>query len=187
VSYSRKYPHIRVEVVMATRELVRAKLWRSTMDEQGRAIEKWIATVSAAYGMPEPLVRFAPLSVLGAFVPAQGPGGMIVMDHFSVVTLLHEYRHAMHLAGVAGAIGGEEDARAWSLSLFRLAAPRRFRRMRAEGRLAFLRPEPEPVNLTDAESQAFAEIVGEWPDTQERLAAEATDALPPVPEDGADA
>lgn len=161
MSYSRKYPHIRVEVVMATRELVRAKLWRSTMEEQGHAIDKWIETVSRSYGIPQTAVRFAPLSVLGAFIPAQGEGGMIVMDHFSVVTLLHEYRHAMHFLGVDSAPGGEEDARAWSLSLFRLAAPRRFRRMRDMGRLAFLRPvDPSaPVPLTDEEAAAFADIV----------------------------
>jgi len=105
--------------------------------------------------MPAPRVRISP--------EVFGPGRYVVrshtieMSHFSVVTLLHEFRHAMqYRPGIADVRpGSEEDARAWSLSLFRLAAPRRFRRMCDAGRIIHCRPRAHPAAAVNYLAQAL--------------------------------
>lgn len=60
----------------------------------------------------------------------------IHMSYPSIITLLHEFRHAMQHQRCAGDWrDAEDDARGWSLSLYYLAAPRTLERLVREGRV----------------------------------------------------
>ena len=75
----------------------------------------------------------------------------IELPHYSVVTLLHEFKHAMqHLTNQPQ---NEEVARGWSLSLFYKAAPKHFKRAVERAIIFFITPE----DITDRpESMLFA-------------------------------
>lgn len=65
----------------------------------------------------------------------------IHMSKPSIITLLHEFRHAMQAQGFAGRFRDpEEDARGWSLSLYYSAAPRSLERLVRENRVFFMEP-----------------------------------------------
>ena len=76
-----------------------------------------------------------------------GDNNEIHMAYPSIVTLIHEFRHAMQAQGKADvAITDnlnkvEDDARAWSLSIYYKVAPRMFRRLVREGKIFHITPD----------------------------------------------
>lgn len=138
------FPDLDDRVVQATRDLIKMKPWTMSKEQQRRAAFMWISIASHAYGIDPPHLVFdgRMRGLIGEYHPHRHT---IRMKKFSVVTLLHEFRHAMQARRnvtlrPAGA-GTEEDAMAWSLSMFRAAAPRRFRRLLKAGRIRTEVPE----------------------------------------------
>lgn len=143
---------VRRDAVRRTRDLAKARPWSKDPAEQEVMAQSWADDVAALYDVPAPAVLIDGMAC--HFNPAER---IVHLDRFSIVSLAHEVRHALQHAGATGlpawattAPGGgapgmllrEDDARAWSLSLFRLSCPRRFERFAAEGRIEFVNPAP---------------------------------------------
>lgn len=107
--------------------------------------QRWVDTVAGIYGMDAPTVAIVDpgeCSGMGCYVPATN---QILLPKVSVTTLFHEFRHAMQhsatctmVEAIYGDSRHEEDARAWSLSLFWIVRPERFATMVASGRILYV-------------------------------------------------
>lgn len=140
-----------------TETLMASKPWKqedavANLDE----FEKWLASVSLVYGVEQPS-----LSISEDPIILMSRGGYfentITLPKFSVMTLMHEYRHHMQFHGLspvaledraewsdeflASASPTEEDARAWSCSLFYKVRPHLFRRSVREGKILYVEAE----------------------------------------------
>lgn len=145
--YHRRFQSFRRGTVEATRQFLNGP--RNDRDAFLAGARDWVRTVSAEYNMTPPVIRYegeaGEAYGYGCYSPADHE---IVLRYPSRMTVLHEFRHAMqHQPGVEmvpsthGDIQIEEDARAWSMSLFAQARPRLFERLVAEGRVLHVEPE----------------------------------------------
>lgn len=136
--YHKHFQNIRPFVVQRTRYMI--KNWRGYNEEQRwaamRALLIIICCDERGYGG------------LGVRTPAlvknenSGHGyydnltNEIHMPYPSIITVLHEFRHAMQHQGAAGNWrDAEHDARGWSLSLYHLAAPQTLERLVRQGQV----------------------------------------------------
>ena len=100
---------------------------RNTDEEKIYYCTDWIARVSAIYGVTTPSFEFRPDEENGGSNGFYSPKKNLIclQKKISLVTLLHEFRHCMQHQGhkmIDPDI--EEDARAWSMSLFKVAMPK---------------------------------------------------------------
>lgn len=135
----------------ATDRYFRSRPWRG--DTVAKA-QRWVAQVATVYRIDAPTVRHVSAEQaagLGCYRPWSN---QILLPYASATTLFHEFRHAMQHHGwamVPARYGGpqpEEDARAWSLSLFYRARPQRFARMVRADRILYV--PVQTVGHTDA-------------------------------------
>lgn len=136
-------------IINASRALTE-KFWLPTKSERIDGIEEWLTTVSATIGITKPIFKFIEGNEGIKLYQSTG-GGQTMYDQtnhvvviylyrkFSIVTLFHEYRHAMQLSltDLINVPDVEEDAREWSCSLYFNTDPERFMRAFTAGRLHF--------------------------------------------------
>lgn len=135
MSYSRIFKFKQKDVIDLTRELARV-IWKGTDQEKYKFSRLWLAYMSEVDKIPLPALIYIDSDEL-----RQQTGGgiynnnynVIILSKWSLVTLIHEYRHAVQHAREML----EEDARAWSVSLFRRACPKAYRRAVEKGILHF--------------------------------------------------
>jgi phage replication-related protein YjqB (UPF0714/DUF867 family) len=167
-AYHTVFPDIEPEVVEIVRGLMAQKpRSRSRSIEQKTLLaQAFVRELEMFYDMrPIDVAIVTPeqASVNGHYNPARREIRLPVLNKpgvegsWSVVTLLHEFRHAMQGDGLAQIRRGEgpdpapsgnqavdereEDARAWSLSLYALAAPDAFKRGVKRGIIFFITHE----------------------------------------------
>jgi hypothetical protein len=134
--YHKRFRNIDQRTIRATRDLVVAKPWRLSLREQREVAQQFVDRLSRIYGITPPVVSIVP-PVFGVYGMYSTPANAITLeDRLSIVTLLHEFRHAIQPD--AEHDEREDDARAWSLSVFAKAAPRRFAAMVRRGRILFV-------------------------------------------------
>ncbi len=113
----------------ATDRYFRRRPWRADWVDKA---QRWVGDAAAVYGVPPvTLCHTIPAEAAGSgcYLPALGE---IRMPKPSVVTLFHEFRHALQHHRPhdtqyrldPAADPAEDDARAWSLSLFHQVRPR---------------------------------------------------------------
>lgn len=130
--YSRVFRNIHPKAVEATIELKKSGFWKEDVDIQDKVIAMgiWIKKMSEIYGIEAPKFYF--VDNVGEYRRTGGGcyfpelNEMYVFHKPSMMTLIHEFRHAVQtkvpdLDIYKGDI--EEDARAWSHSLYRKALP----------------------------------------------------------------
>ena len=134
MTYSDVFKNIDVRTVEATKKLVKAGIWKKDLPEHHKVLicNDWLKTVSEVYGIKVPAFRFDESEVMyrqtggGYYEPAYGR--ITLFKKFSLTTLLHEFRHHMQLQKAGNLTmyryDIEEDARAWSMSLFKAATPK---------------------------------------------------------------
>jgi len=131
MSYGRAFKNIKADVVEATKRILPG-IWQGSHEERLAFAESWIREVSLCYGIEAPVLLYRDQQV-----DQSGGGNYVPEDHritlfnkISFVTLLHEFRHAMQFRMEVRLhhLDREEDARGWSQSLFRLAAPVSYRK-----------------------------------------------------------
>jgi len=159
-AYHVKYTKIKPAIVKIVRDfIVRQRPWRGTAEEKQAKFDRLLLQLSESYGMRTPTLHISDPE------HAQGSGfynqatNHIELPHYSVVTLLHEFKHAMQHQ--LGQPQNEEVARGWSLSLFYKAAPKHFAKGVERAIIFFITPEdlpghPEPMLFIYAESPAPA-------------------------------
>ena len=147
MKYFRRYRHFNQKTVDATKELM--KNWGDGTEENNLAkMKKWIQEVSEIYQVNFPMLKIVKYAGEGCYSPLVNE---IYMARLSIVTLLHEFRHAMQAQGKAPQYsrnrhleargGAEDDARAWSLSLYYKVAPRSFKRLATQNQIFFVSAE----------------------------------------------
>lgn len=135
MSYSTAFKQIDSRTINATQSLVKNGLWKKdlTVQQKYNICDIWVTVVSEIYGIEKPTFRFDPdermynLTGGGHYEPHANR--ITLFKKFSLVTLMHEFRHHMQyqmydLKLYKGHV--EEDARAWSVSLFKLALPKSY-------------------------------------------------------------
>lgn len=138
MKYHLQFRNIKGATVDATRTLLTD--WSSKDDmEKWQALDAWVTEVSALYDMVRPVLLIDWQAGSGYYLIHRNE---IVMSKPSVITLLHEFRHAMQRQGKAGRQfrDVEDDARAWSLSLYWSVAPRTLKRLVEQGRVLHTTP-----------------------------------------------
>jgi hypothetical protein len=146
--YHLRYRQFHPRTIAATRRLFDARPHRMNPMRQVRALQQWVDEVSDVYGIPPARVR-----ITSRREAADGYYDLrtheINLPKCSVLTLMHEFAH--HKQNVDpnhqmvqpshGDVQHEEDARAWSQSIFYKIKPVRYRRLALEGRILHTEPE----------------------------------------------
>lgn len=147
-TYSKVFTNIKAAAVEITKDLIKSGIWKSDVSNEDKAIYMgiWVQKMSALYGMETPKFYFIggaegrkeyKRTGGGCYFPMLNE--MYVFKKASLTTLLHEFRHAMQKQkGVKQFRNdAEEDARAWSCSLYRTAAPNSYKRAMEKGLMHF--------------------------------------------------
>ena len=123
--YYLRYPNIRKDAVFRVRTFIKSNLWKGTAGEKQKKFERLLHDLSQIYKIPQPTLRISNKKKAGnGFYESNH----IELPHYSVVTLLHEFRH--HHQHQKHRKDTEAIARGWSLSLFYQAAPKHFKNAR---------------------------------------------------------
>lgn len=140
-----------------TLRFIKEKPWSKAVDNR-HLFEVWLHGACLVYEVPCPVLVKTPhhgdrsRPTYGEYKKAEGTPenmfGVIVLRKWSVISLLHQFRH--HMQANSDLLPKEtynssaeqgEDAQAWACSLFYNVAPRRFRRMARAGRVVGVTPE----------------------------------------------
>lgn len=143
MAYSKVYKSIKSGVVEASKELIPA-LWHTEgMEEQGMMMQTWLSAVADIYEVERPALIFSSsqegYNQTGGGCYNCDTNKITLFVKPSFVTLAHEFRHMMqHKKGVKMyKDDSEEDARAWSVSLFRLTNEKAYKAAVRKGILHF--------------------------------------------------
>lgn len=147
MKYHRRFKHFNKKTLRATEKLL--KNWATNSEEENlRKMRNWLKDVSEIYQINFPMLQVVANAGAGCYSPQ---ANKIFIKKLSVVTLLHEFRHALQAQGRAPQYvqgtppeergGFEDDARAWSLSLYFKVAPRTFKRLATENQIFFVTAE----------------------------------------------
>lgn len=127
--------------VEATKALI-SKIWRGSIEKRLIAINSFVEIVSDAYGIENyPRVSFVDghrgdvlYSMTGGGAYERETNTIHLYKKISLITFLHEFRHAMQaITDVDRQVAVESDAAGWSHSLYYLADPDRYMRSKARG------------------------------------------------------
>jgi len=147
--YGNVFENINPKVIAETKKLIQSGIWDKGMSEEDKCIYMgiWVKNVSEIYGMEKPKLYFHndksakrhyKLSGGGRYYPSHNE--IHLYKKISLVTLLHEFRHAMQYRLKEVKIYKkhlEKDARAWSCSLYKLSAPKSYEKAVQLGILNF--------------------------------------------------
>lgn len=145
MTYSTAFKNIKKEAIEVTKLLPKGGIWKKDipLEQKISACEKWLEEISSIYGIEVPEFRFDSSEVMynqtggGCYEPWNNR--ITLFKKFSMVTLLHEFRHHMQHQMEFGLYRNdiEEDARAWSVSLFKAACPKSYQNAINKGILHF--------------------------------------------------
>ncbi|UDY80739.1 hypothetical protein [Geobacillus phage GR1] len=145
MTYSTAFKNIDKRTVEATKKLIKSGFWKKDVSTEYKVkiCNEWLETVSEVYGIEVPEFRFDTSEVMYM----QTGGGyyepwakrITLFKKFSLVTFLHEFRHHMQHEMELSLFrrNHEEDARGWSVSLFKKATPKSYKNAVEKGLLHF--------------------------------------------------
>lgn len=127
------FDNFKKETIISVKTL--RKGWRNaSTSERIEKSKQWLNEISEIYDIP--VVTYIETSDAGTgyYKPITNS---IHMAYPSIITLMHEFRHTMqHKIGVLQPYNNkEEDAKAWSLSLYHQVAPNTLQKLIKEGRV----------------------------------------------------
>ena len=139
--YHNRFNHFNNKTLGVTKELI--KNWGTNSDAENFAKMKiWLKKVSEIYQIQFPILQIIDSAGDGYYSVL---GNKIAVSRLSVVTLLHEFRHAMQFQNrtrvMRTMVQAEDDARAWSLSLYYKVAPKSFKRLVGQNKIMFVTAE----------------------------------------------
>ena len=135
--YHKRFTRFDRRTLVITKELRRG--WSiSTNQQKWAKMNRWLEDATRIYKAPA-------VSLYVGDGDYYRPGrARIVMIKPSIITLLHEFRHHLqHTVAPEGTLMSdiEDDARAWSLSLYHQIAPRTLRRLAEQNKVFHLTPD----------------------------------------------
>lgn len=144
-TYHVRFTKFHIKTIEATKHLFTLRPSVLTHSERSNAFKEWVDTISEIYDMESPEFYWDEEADYGGGGYYRPLDHSITMspNHPSIVTLIHETRHALqHKEKGAPMITEdiERDARAWSLSLYYKVKPNLFKRLVNEGRILHINP-----------------------------------------------
>lgn len=141
--YHRRFKNFKENTLQATEELFKSRPSRLSVEEAENEFKSWISKVSSSYNLPSPNLVWDAEAINGGGGYYSPEDQTIALSHVSITTLLHEFRHHMQWQGIGTMVSEdrEEDARAWSLSLYYTVRPRLFERLVQEERIYHISPQ----------------------------------------------
>jgi len=141
--YHRRFQHFNTGTVEATEKLFEARPSQLSPQERDIVFRTWVTKVSDAYGMEQPKFNWDVEAddVGGGYYQVDNHSINMSPEHPSVITLIHETRHALQYKEPGAPIASDDvqvleaDARAWSLSLYYTVRPALFERLVRAGRV----------------------------------------------------
>jgi hypothetical protein len=143
-AYHLRFRHLDRRIVTATQSLLDARTSRLPAARAQAEFQRWLDLAAEIYGVPSVHLRIVPPEQCHRFGRYVAPDA-ILMPRYSIVTLLHEFR--LHLQAQGRPLiadtdnprhDDEDDARAWSLSLYHAARPEQLARLVREGKILHL-------------------------------------------------
>lgn len=147
-TYGGVFTKLDKRTIRLTKDLIKAGIFKKDISMEDKSIMMgiWLQKASEIYGMETPKFYLIGGADGDSGYRATG-GGCYIPSHneihifkkASLTTLLHEFRHAMQfqLRVKKFRRDAEEDARAWSVSLYKLSAPNSYKRAVEKGILHF--------------------------------------------------
>lgn len=133
-----RFRRIKPAAVVVVRRMVReGRFYHRNNREKMDMLAVLIWDLAHIYKVPIPHIHIvgAPMDWLGGGVYDQSTNSIWIGAPYSLMTTLHEFRHLLQFQTMSEPPPDvEDDARAWSHSLFRLALPRLYRRSLREGK-----------------------------------------------------
>lgn len=144
-TYHLKFTNFNARTLEATKALFRARPSQMAPEERKVLFKNWVDTISDVYGMERPTFYWDTAADHGGggFYRLSDHSITMSPNHPSVITLIHEFRHALqHKEKGAKKVSNdvERDARAWSLSLYYKVRPNLLKRLVREGRVFHIDP-----------------------------------------------
>lgn len=116
-------------ILQAVRVFAKSRPWAGSLDERKGKFRCLNRALAEACGIAVPDLRFGPLDGTNSgqshYIPARHR--IVLMGKLSVVTCLHEWRHAWQHTKWGRC--SERDACWWSINLFRRCFPTQYRRL----------------------------------------------------------
>jgi len=136
-NYHLMFRHIHPKTLEAIRRAKSRGVWRSSREVGFNILRLMFAEISEVYNIPKPTL------IVDTYEYYNIPSETIGLPRVSLVSALHEFRHHMQKYGMQHYRDIEVDARAWSISAFKLALPEDFERAWRAGRIWYLPPYRE--------------------------------------------
>jgi len=134
--YHTSFSNLKPEILALTDDLFKARPSRLTEDEAKQVFEKWMSRASEIYSVEPPKFTWDPMATLAGGGEYRSRTKTMAMSKVSVTTFLHEFRHHLQFEGAPMIDPDiEEDARAWSLSLYYAVRPNLLKKMVQQGRI----------------------------------------------------
>lgn len=136
------FRHFHPRTVRATDALFRAKPWSGNEEQKMDKFTNWLRQVSQVYHTNTPSLQISDDEVTRE-LRGYYEQGHISLPKFSVLTLMHEFRHHLQREGIVSvtAFDREQDAINWSTSLFYTVRPTLFRSAVRAGTILYVSPE----------------------------------------------
>jgi len=151
MNYSELYKKIKKSIVASIKEAILEKhFYKMDFKEKKAWMKEWLKFASEKYGIKSPKLVISKSRVgekNGCYEPLLN---RIILSRCSIVTLLHEFKHALDFQkqkhvnlnrSFLEAIGkikrSEDKARGWSVSLFAQASPKHYQRAVEKEKLLF--------------------------------------------------
>ena len=136
MNYHLMFKKFKKEAILAVQKAVKAGLWRSEREPAYDILRAMFTNLNTIYGLPTLVL------IVDDHEYYSRVTDMIALPKPSLVSALHEYRHHMQHYGLGHYEDDEIDARGWSVSLFRKALPKSFKKAWSERKIWFMPPYP---------------------------------------------
>lgn len=137
--YHKLFTDFSTEILDATRQLFESRPSQLAFKDRDALFKSWIDKSSDSYKITPPHLVWADEAddTGGGFYEISSHRIFMSPSRASVITFLHEFRHALQHKGVEDRVSedNEIDARAWSLSLYYNIKPNLLKKLVLEGRV----------------------------------------------------
>lgn len=137
MTYKEQYKNIKSATIELVKTFIKDKrAWNKPSEELNKNYIELLEKLSLIYGIETPQLKVLSISEIEGFYGCYSPiDNIIVLPKYSLVTLLHEFKHA--LQHHKNKINNEEVARGWSISLFYLSSEKAYNNAVRKGLLFY--------------------------------------------------
>lgn len=133
MDYTKMYCKINKDTISKVKGLIKEGFYKKDELEQTKMIRKLCNELSSLYKIEEPDMIFASKNYSPCYDMLNN---RIFLTNLSIISFLHEFKHCIQDNNKQ--INTEKIARGWSLSVFKQAVPKMFKKSVSEGKVMFV-------------------------------------------------